>query len=207
MKHLIYATMILLIIGFLFFTNSDSGESPNGGSVESWGTKYYKAGSIKIYDPKMEAYGSVDSDKALMHINLVDVAKFCGHLCGGSTSGFMMTKLALESLYGQAEIPVRGDLRLTSNKRGVPMEIAAYIIGASAEDHHGSQTWMIDESMKAKKGALVLIFERISTGRKVRVMWDKNRTWGQNGVRLAILQFRSRSPTVFSPCLLNPSPF
>jgi formylmethanofuran dehydrogenase subunit E-like metal-binding protein len=76
--------------------------------VGSWDSKYYKAGTIKIYEPRMGTYGSVLSDKALMHINLVDIAKFSGHLCGGSTSGFMMTKLALESLYRKGETPGEG---------------------------------------------------------------------------------------------------
>lgn len=174
MKTLIRATLILSVMGLLFLTNS--GESSNSSSLESWGSKYEKAGTIKIYEPRMGTYGAVVSDKALMHINLVDIAKFSGHLCGCSTSGFMMTKLALESLYGKGEIPVRGDIRLTSNLKDEPMEIAAYIIGASDREHHGYETWIIDKSIETKKGSLVLIFERISTGKKIKLAWDKIRT-------------------------------
>ena len=174
MKKLICSTLIISFIGLLFLINS--GGSSNSSSFESWGSKYYKAGTLKIYDPRMGTYGAVVSEKALMHFNFVDIAKFSGHLCGGSTSGFMMTKLALESLYGKGETPVRGDIRLTSNLKGEPMEIAAYIIGASDQEHYGYKTWIIDKSIETKKGSLVLIFERISTRKKVKLVWDKCRT-------------------------------
>ncbi len=106
MKKLNRSTLILLIIVLISFTNS--AESSDSGCFESWASRYYNAGTIKIYEPEMGIYGSV-SDKALMHINLVDIAKFSRHLCGGGTSGFIMTKLALESLYGKGNIPLRGD--------------------------------------------------------------------------------------------------
>ena len=175
MKNLIYASLILVIVGLLFFTNSNSGDTPNDGGVESWGTTYYKAGTINIYDPRMGAYGTVDSDKALMHFNLVDIAKVAGHLCGGTTSGFLMTKLALESLYGK-DIPVRGDIRLSADQKGDTQKVAAYIIGASEEQHYGFQTWITDASMKPEKGDTLLIFERISTGKKVKLLWHKTKT-------------------------------
>ena len=171
-----YAFSVTLLSMIVILLSRASGESPKYGSSEDWGDKYYKAGAISIYDPKMGAFGSVDGDKALMHFNIVDVGKFAGHLCAGSTSGFMITKIALQNLYANGEIPERGDILLTTSAKGEPMEIAAFIIGVSDEDHHGFMSWMIDKSLAKKKGHLVFVFERISTGKRVKITWNKAKT-------------------------------
>ncbi|MCP4745604.1 MAG: hypothetical protein GY874_05600 [Desulfobacteraceae bacterium] len=35
------------------------------------------------------------------------------------------------------------------------------------------KTLIIDKSIESRKGFLVLIFERISTGKKIKLVWDK----------------------------------
>ena len=55
--------LILLIVGVVFSGTSNSGDTPSNGGVENWGSKYYKAGTIKFYDPRMGAYGTVDSGR------------------------------------------------------------------------------------------------------------------------------------------------
>ena len=130
------------------------------------------AGKIKIYDQLMEKYGF--PNKALMKIDLRDIAKLSGHICGGTSNGFMMTKLALKSLYGNQEIPLRGDIKLTSNSKSEPAKVAAYIIGATDQSHYEvPATWIIDESIGMVPGSVAFIFERISTGKKVKLEWDK----------------------------------
>jgi hypothetical protein len=153
-----------------------SGESANYGSFEEWGEKYLKAGTIRINDPKLLTFGSVDGDKAILHFNLVDIGKFAGHLCAGSTSGFMITKLALKNLYADREIPERGDIVLTTSAKGEPMEIAAFITGVSDEDHFGLVSWVVDLSLSKNRGLFVFVFERLSTGRKVKITWNKSKT-------------------------------
>jgi len=166
---LIYSMLLFITLILIAELNIASVE----GAYEKWGKRYYNAGTIKINDPKMGLFGSVSTDKALMHINLIDIAKLTGHLCGGSASGFFMTKLALENLYEPKEIPCRGDIKLTSNANGDLMDVAAYIVGVSKKDHYGHKTLILDKKINTKKGILVLIFERFSTGKKVRIQWDK----------------------------------
>jgi hypothetical protein len=176
-KRIIKGTLIgaSLVLIILFFYHKPW-ESAHYGSFEDWGDKYYQAGTIRIYDPKMGTFGSVNGEKALMHFNLVNIGKFAGHLCAGSTSGFMITKLALQHLYAPGEIPERGDIWLTTSARGEPMEIAAFILGVSDEDHHGFVSWVVDKSLAKEKEHFVFVFERLSTGKKVMITWNKSKT-------------------------------
>jgi hypothetical protein len=169
LSAIVLSAMVVLLSGA-------SGDRASYGSFEKWGKKYYQAESISIYDPRMGIFGSVEGDKALMHINLVDIGKFSGHLCAGATSGFMITKLALQNLYARGEIPVRGDILLTTSSIAEPMEIAAYILGILEKEHHGFTRWVIDKSIVSQEGCLGFIFERISTGKKVKIVWNKAKT-------------------------------
>ena len=173
-KKIVFSASVLALL--VVFLSGGSGEGGNYGSFEDWGDKYQKAGTIRICDPRMGKFGSVEGDKAIMHFNLVDIGKFAGHLCGGSTTSFMVTKIALQNLYAVGETPERGDLLLTTSGKGEPMEIAAYILGVSDEDHHGFAGWIIDPSLAKEKGHLVFVFERISTGKRVKITWNKAKT-------------------------------
>jgi hypothetical protein len=167
------ASFLALLVVFI---SDVHGEGANYGSSENWGEKYLKAGTIHINDPKLITFGTVDGDKAILHFNLMDVGKFTGHLCAGATTGFMVTKLALESLYSHGEIPQRGDIKMTTSAKGEPMEVAAYIMAVSDEEHHGFVSWVVDKSLSEKQGLFVFVFERLSTGKKVKIKWNKPRT-------------------------------
>jgi len=138
----------------------------------------YNPGTITMSDPRMFQHGNIDSEKAHMDYTVVDLSKYFGHICGGSSAGFIMTKILLERLHPNGEIPVKGDIKLTSNIQNKPMQVFAYITGIWDHKRYGEwKYWKIDKSI-AEKGMprqITMIAERISTGKKVKIVWNKGK--------------------------------
>lgn len=69
---------------------------------------YNDAPSIDLVDPLSIFLGAVDG---AITYNYVDVVKLAGHSCPTVAGAYLMTKSALEHLYGD-ETPVRGNLKV-----------------------------------------------------------------------------------------------
>ncbi|OJX48117.1 MAG: hypothetical protein BGO78_12645 [Chloroflexi bacterium 44-23] len=121
-----------------------------------------------------------------------DVVKYAGHSCGATTGAWTITKKALEALYPNGEIPVRGQISVAAPGAenewytGVFGDIIAYITGASAKtgfigaefgeanDLFVRQNKMVypEEPTGTLPPKMEWIFSRLDTGRKVGVNFN-----------------------------------
>jgi len=136
---------------------------------------YLKAGIIKIKDPKAVMVGYKTPDNDVFEINLDDVGKFTGHVCPGVTSGFLLTKKALEALFPNNEIPIRGNISIATASRNDLLEVASYIVRAREKDEegNGNNSIVIDSTIISEKGTVSLIFKRNDTGKMVKAVFNK----------------------------------
>jgi flavodoxin I len=127
---------------------------------------YDKIEKIKIINPELFEYGMTESLKnSAVIYDLNDVIKFNRHLCAGSVAGYIMTKNALKKLFPN-ESPVQGDIKITASQPSGATDMAGMITGTL--DHFGvpAKNISIDTEL-FKGGELTIIFERISTNKKV----------------------------------------
>lgn len=121
-----------------------------------------------------------------------DVVKLAGHSCGATTGAWTITKKALEALYPDGEIPVRGQIAVEAPGAadewftGVFGEIIAYITGAApktgfigaefgeANNLFVRQNKMVypEEPTGTMPPQMEWIFSRLDTGRKVGVNFN-----------------------------------
>ncbi len=121
-----------------------------------------------------------------------DAVKLAGHSCGATTGAWTITKKALEALYPNGEIPVRGQIAVEAPGAedewytGVFGEIIAYITGAApktgfigAEFGETNDLFIRQNKMtypEEPTGTLPpkmeWIFTRLDTGRKVGVNFN-----------------------------------
>jgi len=89
--------------------------------------------AIELIDPLGGFLGAFDD--GLLEINYLDCVKLAGHSCPTVASAYMMTKLALEALYGDQR-PRRSEIRVDMQKHkddgvtGVIANVVSYIAGA-----------------------------------------------------------------------------
>ncbi len=138
---------------------------------------YQQAGIIRIHDPKATMVGYRAPGDDIFDISLDDVGKYTGHVCAGITSGYMLTKKALEVLYPNDEMPVRGDISIVASSYSDPVEVASYITRArqSEGDEKEKNTLSFDPAIKASKAGVTLILKRNDTGKMVKAVFDKSK--------------------------------
>ncbi len=134
---------------------------------------YDQAGYIEIYDAEAVQVGSVVPGQPL-RIGLKDVGLFTGHVCPGAASGFVLTKMALEALYGD-DLPQRGQIRIATMPDNDLANVAAYICGILPMNLLSKHPdLVIDPKLKPQKpGKLILIFQRKDNGRMVKAVFNK----------------------------------
>ncbi len=141
------------------------------------GTSIYdKAGIIKVKDPMASLVGYRKSGEDFFNISLDDVGKYSGHVCAGIASGFLLSKQALEALYPNGEIPVRGQIRVAAQSGGDQLDVASYITGARAfygRQEINANDLVVDKSLKGEKGTFTLIFKRKDNGKMVKAVFNK----------------------------------
>lgn len=136
---------------------------------------------IAMTDPLASALGATD-DGEVIYYSFQDCVKLAGHACASVSSAFMMAKLALKDLYGDA-VPVRGDIEVwLAGERdqgaiGPIGQVIQFITGAAIETgfkglggkfkraglfHYDSQT-------QAAPGVIKAVFRRMDTGDKATV--------------------------------------
>jgi hypothetical protein len=71
----------------------------------------FKNDVIKVHEPLAEYLGN-PADIIDFEISLLDVAKLSGHLCPSVTKAFHLTKKAIELLYPETNICIRGQMEV-----------------------------------------------------------------------------------------------
>jgi len=147
-------------------------------AATNWAQDFYKdVPAIKIKEPLGVMVGSLNPQSPIIDISIQDVSMYTGHICPGVASGFKATTLALDALYGK-EMPVRGEIKISTNKPSDLLDVASYITGARAfygRDEVNHNDIVIDTTLGKKPGIVIMIFKRKDTGKMVKVTFNKNK--------------------------------
>ncbi len=138
---------------------------------------YQNAGVIKVIDKESSKVGYRDYGDEIFDLTLKDVGKYTGHVCVGVSSGFVLTKKALELLYPSAEIPVRGDISIAVSAYTDHAEVASYVTKAKPNKiaGKGEPYIIVDTTLHAPKKNVILIFKRNDTGKMVKAIFNKTK--------------------------------
>jgi len=137
---------------------------------------------ITLRDPLASILGATEDDEPI-HYRYTDCVKAAGHACASVSSAFQMTRLALKALYGEGELPVRGDIEVrlagerTTGAIGPIGQVIQFITGAATETgFHGlggkygrDNKFIYDETMDSHSAAITAVFKRLDTGKAVMV--------------------------------------
>jgi hypothetical protein len=91
---------------------------------------------MEMYDPFFVLFGQRE-EGVIVDYTYEEVVKLVGHSCGATASGWEITKKALEVLYPDGEIPVRGNIKVYAPGAedewniGVIGEVITYLTGAA----------------------------------------------------------------------------
>jgi hypothetical protein len=144
---------------------------------------------ILMREPYYEIFGQADGPVPYTYEEAV---KLAGHSCGATAGAWIITRKALDALYPEGEIPVRGQIAVEAPGAedewfvGVFGEIIAYITGAApktgfsgaefgeANDLFVRQNKMVysEEPTKQLPPMREWIFTRLDTGAKVGVKFN-----------------------------------
>ena len=121
-----------------------------------------------------------------------EAVKVSGHSCMVVASSWMMTKLALEELYPNGEVPVRGQIAIQMPGAedewniGVFGEVMTFITGAAPKTGFSGSVFAkgnplttrrnrmtyTEEAVGTAPPAMQYVFTRIDTGKSVAVSWN-----------------------------------
>ncbi|MEA3505416.1 MAG: FmdE family protein [Bacteroidota bacterium] len=150
-------------------------------------TIYQQAGVINIKDPMASMVGYRKPSEDLFKISLDDVGKYSGHMCAGIASGFLMSKQALEVLYPNGDIPVRGNIRVVASDASDQIDVASYITGARAHygrDEVNANDLIIDTKLQGEKGTFTMVFKRKDNDKMVKAVFNKNKLFGAEALKM-----------------------
>ena len=160
------------------------------GSDFSWDQAYItEPAPIMMRDPYFEIFGQSQEPVPYYY---EEVVKLAGHSCGATTGAWTITKKALEVLYPDGEIPVRGQIAVEAPGAedewfvGVFGETITFITGAAphtgfigvefgqTDDVFVRQNKMVysEEPTKQLPPMREWIFTRLDTGAKVGVKFN-----------------------------------
>lgn len=165
--------------------NRDTIDEKNNKEV----TIYQQAGIIIINDPMASLVGYRKTGEDVFEISLDDIGKYSGHVCTGIASGFLMTKQALEDLYLNGEIPVRGNIRVAASAATDHIDVASYITGARAHygrDEVNANDLIIDTELQGEKGTLTMIFKRKDNDKMVKAVFNKIKLFGPETIKILL---------------------
>lgn len=98
--------------------------------------------SISVYDSFSDFLMGSDEEKKFS-ISLLDVVRFAGHACPSMVGAFFIVKTAVEILYPENKICLRGDIRIdipkksTDGATGPIANVFGFITGAWSETGFG----------------------------------------------------------------------
>jgi hypothetical protein len=151
-------------------------------SQSKWKQDFFaEVEEIRLKDPLSYILGAMDEGEEMV-FKYTDAVKMAGHSCAAVSGAYKVTLEALKRLYGD-DTPVRGDVKVTI--KGKPTDLAygpmsqviSLITGAATETgFHGLggrygryNLLQFDED---NFEANTFIFERIDTGKKVKVVYN-----------------------------------
>jgi hypothetical protein len=160
------------------------------GSTQVWNYDYItQVPPILMRDPLIEMLGQTDEPIPYYY---EEAAKLAGHSCMVVASAWTMTKLSLEQLYPDGEVPVRGQIMIESPGAedewniGVFGEVMTFITGAAPKTGFSGSVFAkgnplttrrnkllyTEEAVGTAPPAMQWIFTRIDTGESVAASWN-----------------------------------
>ncbi|MCM2282397.1 MAG: hypothetical protein NDI61_11195 [Bdellovibrionaceae bacterium] len=138
--------------------------------------------SILIYEPFSDFLRGDEAEKRFA-ITLLDVVRFAGHACPSMIGAFLMAQEAVQKLFPENGVCVRGDLAVdisssaTSGPTGPIANVFSYITGAWTDTgfgglrgHFARRGLLRFQSEDAPPGGYR--FTRLSTGKSLDVSYD-----------------------------------
>lgn len=168
----------------------ENGDVESGEEPFTWDQEYIDAvPPLMIIDPYFEIFGQSQEPVPYYY---EDAVKLAGHSCGATAGAWMIAEKALEVLYPNGEVPVRGQIAIDAPGAedewhvGVFGEVITFITGASprtgfigaefgqTDDVFVRQNKMTytDEPTGQMPPQREWIFTRLDTGAKVGVMFN-----------------------------------
>ena len=159
-------------------------------SGANWNYEYIQqVAPIMMRDPLIELVGQTNEPIPYYY---EEVVKLSGHSCMIVAAGWTMTRLALEELYPNGEVPVRGQIAIEMPGAedewniGVFGEVMTYITGASPKTGFSGSIFAEGDPLTIRRNKMVyteepagtappameFIFTRMDTGKSVAVSWD-----------------------------------
>jgi hypothetical protein len=184
---LLFAALITIALAISAFS---AAETANPETQAEWAQAYItEVPPILMSDPYLEMFGQIDGP---LPYTYAEAVKLSGHSCGATSGAYIITRKALEALYPDGEIPVRGQILVEAPGAedewyiGVFGEIITYITGAApktgfigaefgkANDVFVRQNKMTytEEAVGTAPPLLEWIFERTDTGERVSVNFN-----------------------------------
>ncbi len=140
---------------------------------------------IHVFEPFAAFLDATEAEKRFQ-ISLLDVVRFAGHACPSMIGAFLITKRAVEELFPETRVCVRGDVKVdlpnpaTLGATGPMANVISYITGAWSDTGFGG----LREQFK-RRGLLEFEvdevplggfrFTRLSSGKSVIIYYDANR--------------------------------
>ncbi|WP_456401558.1 FmdE family protein [Hydrogenimonas sp.] len=133
---------------------------------------------IETYDPLAETLGAVADGR--IRYDYLDMVKLAGHSCPTVAGAWLMTKIGLEELYGDA-LPVRGDIRvemrgaLDEGVEGVIGSCIGLVTGAANEGGFKGLGGRYARNLRLSYGADIegdVRLTRLDSGKRVELSYN-----------------------------------
>lgn len=143
---------------------------------------------IMMREPMLEMFGQVDEP---IPYTYEEAVKLAGHSCGAVAGGWEITRLALEALYPDGGIPVRGQIIIYAPGAedewhvGVLAEVMMYVTAAAPKTGFSGAEFAVND-VYVRRNKLIFtetptytppakmqwVFERTDTGKRVGVVYN-----------------------------------
>ena len=166
-KNKNFVVFTILFIGLLLISTSHSyaqnldtvAKQDKIVNVTSWNYDYiHEVPPIMMRDPLIEMLGQTNEPIPYFY---EEAAKTAGHSCMVVASAWMMTRLALEQLYPNGEVPVRGQIKIEMPGAedewniGVFGEVMAYITGAASKNGFSGSVFAKGNPLTIRKNKMI----------------------------------------------------
>lgn len=104
--------------------------------------EYLETFRISLFEPFSDFLMGSEREKKFQ-ISLLDVVRFAGHACPSMTGAFLISRAAIENLYPDTKVGIRGQIEIdipdsaTYGATGPIANVFSYITGAWAESGFG----------------------------------------------------------------------
>lgn len=140
---------------------------------------------VSLFEPFSDFLMGSEQEKSFQ-ISLLDVVRFAGHACPSMVGAFLISRAAIENLYPDTKVGVRGQIEIdisesaTQGPIGPMANVFSYITGAWGETGFGGfqggdyrrRNLLRFNSQNAKVGAFR--FSRRDTGASVDVIYQSS---------------------------------